>query len=130
MNEIWSFDYRNENTSNDVFCFSVNLIGFEFQPTDFFHVRLFHSFCPKITSNFHSAPLSSKISFHRKIESVICFSVIKISTPTNFMHLRSKLTLEIHQKIGSLDEKMSQNWLKTCAFSFFFPQKTTIFKEK
>ena len=33
----------------------------------------------------------------------------------NFMHLQSKLTLEIRQKVGSLDEKIAQNGLKVPA---------------
>ena len=35
MNEIWRHIYRSENTSNDVFHFSVDIIGFEFQPMAF-----------------------------------------------------------------------------------------------
>ena len=35
------------------------------------------------------------------------------------MRLRSKLTSEICQKVGGVNGKMTQNWLKTCTFSFF-----------
>ena len=34
--EIWMRDYRNENTSNDIFKFSVCVIELELQPIGFF----------------------------------------------------------------------------------------------
>ena len=49
------------------------------------------------------------------------------------MHLRSKLTLEICQKVGSLDEKTEQICLKMHtlpSFFFFFFQKIIAFIEK
>ena len=51
-----------------------------------------------------------------------------MSTPANFIHLQSKLTSEIFQKIGILDEKMTQNQLKAC--TLFFSQKTDAFKNE
>ena len=45
---------------------------------------------------------------------------IKISASTNFMLLRSKLTPEIYQKVGSVGRKMTQNRFKKCTFYTFF----------
>ena len=45
------------------------------------------------------------------------------------MHLRSKLISDICQKIGSLDEKIMQNFLKMPILPPFF-KKTTAFIEK
>ena len=45
------------------------------------------------------------------------------------MHLGSKLTSEIHQKVGSLDEKIQQIHLKVHTLPPFF-QKITAFIEK
>ena len=45
------------------------------------------------------------------------------------MHLHSKLTSEICQKVGSLDEKTEQNRLKVPTLPLFL-QKTATFIEK
>ena len=45
------------------------------------------------------------------------------------MHLRSKLTSEIYQKVGNLDEETEQNRLKVSTLPSFV-QKTTVFTEK
>ena len=46
------------------------------------------------------------------------------------MHLRSKLTSEICQKLGSLGEKTNQNHLKVPTLPPFCFQKTIAFIEK
>ena len=46
------------------------------------------------------------------------------------MHLRSKLTSEICQKVGNLDEKTEQICLKVHILPPFFFQKTTTFIKK
>ena len=51
MHENWMLDYWNENTSNDIFHFSVNVIELEFQPIGF--LAIFHYFYPKIYVNAH-----------------------------------------------------------------------------
>ena len=72
-----------------------------------------------------------KISkFYRKAENAISFSVIKISTPTNFMRLRSKLKSEIGQKVESSDREVTQIWLETCTFSFFCHEKPLLLEKK
>ena len=130
MNEILRHDNRSENTSNGLFHFSVNITRFKFQSMGFLMHDFFASFIGKPAEAFISTALSSKIPwFYWKTRNVSQFSVIKISTRTNFIHLRSKLTSEICQKARRLDGKMSQNRFKMCVFSFF-SRKTTIFKEK
>ena len=46
------------------------------------------------------------------------------------MHLRSKLTSDICQKVERLNGKMAQNQLKANSFSFFFLEKALPLKKK
>ena len=46
------------------------------------------------------------------------------------MRLELKLTSEICLNVECLDEKISENYLKTCTFYIFSEKKPTIFKEK
>ena len=130
MNEIWRLDYGNENTSNDVFHFSVNILGFEFQQTAFLLCDFFARFDQKSVQTFISTDLSLKISwFYRKMDNFIWFSIIKISTPTNFMRLRSKLTHEMCQRIRHVDGNMTQNRFKLWNFSLFFSKNYYFLEE-
>ena len=59
----------------------------------------------------------------------IRFSIIEIRISVNFMHLSQKLTLEMCQKVWSLDGKGKQNRLKAPTLPTF-SQKTVVFIEK
>ena len=88
-------------------------------------MTFFVRFVRKSAQTFTSTALSPKSSwFYRKRENVICFPVLKISTPTDFMRLRSKLTSEICQKV-----RIDENWLKMYNFHFF-SRKATLKKEE
>ena len=133
MNEICRHDYRSENASNDVSHFSVNIVEFEFQSIGFFYVGHFCSFCPKISSNVNFDAFIHEnfvvLLKNGKRHLILCY---KINTLANFIRLRSKLSSELCQRVGSINRKMAQNRLETCNFSFFFSflSKTIIFKEK
>ena len=104
MNEIWRYDYGKENTSNDVVHFFYKYNRIRISANEILDVPFFRPLCPKIGSNVYFHAFFSKTSwFHRKKENIIQFSAIKI--PTNFMHLQTKLTSEMYQKIGSSDGK-------------------------
>ena len=57
-------------------------------------------------------PLPQKSRDYKKMEKTIRFSTIKINPPTNFLLLQSKQTLEINQKVGSLDGNDKFSWSK------------------
>ena len=59
-------------------------------------------------------------AFVEKWKTLIDFYIIKIRISITFMHLRSKLTSEMYQTIGSLDEKSAQNRLKVTTFPLYF----------
>ena len=56
------------------------------------------------------------------------FSILKIKKYINFMHLWSKLTSEVYQKLGSLNETTKNNRLKFPTLPHF-TQKTVVFNE-
>ena len=45
----WMHDYRNENTSNEIFPYSVSVIELEFQPIGFLGSHFFITFIRKLT---------------------------------------------------------------------------------
>ena len=106
-----TFFWSGECRDNEVRLYNRIRVSFD----GFFHSWLFRSLCPKIGSNFHfDAFFLEKISwFYKKMEEVIWFSVRKINTPTNFIRLRSKLTLQMCQKVKSFrwenDSKSAQD---------------------
>ena len=57
------FEDRSENASNDIFYFSVNTIGFEFQQMSFLMCVFFVPFVQKSPQMLTSTPLSSKFSW-------------------------------------------------------------------
>ena len=79
----------------------------------FSRVPLFRLFYPKINWNVHFDSVFSNTGwFIGETINAVRFSIIKIRTSINFMHLRLKLTLELCQKAGSVDGKTKQNHLK------------------
>ena len=96
----------------------------------FSRVPLFHHFYPKTDANAHfNSVFSNTGLFNRKTKNTMRFSVIEIRISVVFMHLRSKPTSEIHQKIRDLDGKTEENRLKVPTLSSFF-QKKSVFIEK
>ena len=74
----------------------VSAIGFS-------RVELFHHFYPKIDENAHFKSVFANIErFNRKTVNTVKFSIAKLRIPLICMHLQSKLTSEMCQKIGSL----------------------------
>ena len=57
------------------------------------------------------------------------FSILKLRISIYLMSFRSKLTSDVCQKVGSLDEKTKQNRLKAPTLQTF-SQKTAVFIEK
>ena len=76
----------------------------------------------KIGAIFHFFSLKMAI-FQEKRENVILFSNIKIKIPTNFMHLRLKVTSEIRQKMASLDVKTALNGHIFYIWWFYFQKQ-------
>ena len=52
VHENWMHDYGSENTTNDVFYFSVSAIELEFQPIDFLACHFFITFIRRLTQMF------------------------------------------------------------------------------
>ena len=119
-------DYWNENVSNEFFSFFCHYYRTRVAADRLSRMPLFHQFYPKIDSNAHFNSVFSNIGwFNRKAVNTVRFSIIRISI--TFMHLRSKLTSEICQKVGSLGEKTEQNSLKVSTLQPFSPQNHCIY---
>ena len=125
-------DYWDENTSLDIFNFSVSIYRTRISADKFSREPLFHHFYLKNDANAHDNFVFSNTGwFNRKTENTVRFSIVKIRLSIIFMHLRSKLTSEICQKIGGLNGKTEQNRPEVPALPpFFFKKKPTVFIEK
>ena len=95
-----------------IFFIFLSVIELEFQMTGFLTCHFFIPFIRKLTQMLIGW-------FNRKTVSTVRFTIIKIRISMNFIHLRSKLTSEICQKIGSLDGKTNPNRLKLLTLPLF-----------
>ena len=133
VHEIWMHDYWNENTSNDIFPFSVSVIEIKFQPIGFLACHFFFTFIQKLTKMLILTLFCSILGYLiEKTINTVWFSIIfflKKRLSINFMHLRRKLISEICQQVRSLDRKTNQNRLKSPNLPHF-SQQTAVFLNK
>ena len=92
---------------------------------------LFHNYYRKIDSSTNFDPVSSHIGrFNRKMKKSLRFSIIKTRISIIFMHLQSKPTLKICQKIICLGKKTEQNGLKVPTLLPFLHETTTFIEKQ
>ena len=92
---------------------------------------LFHHFYPKIDSSAHFDSVFSNIGqFNRKKKSTVQFCNLNIRISVILIHLRSKLTSEIWQKVERLEERNRAKLSQSKHFGTFFIHKTTSFIKK
>ena len=107
-NEICKLDYSNKNMLNNVFHFSVSITELEFQLIGFLAYHFFITFIQKliqmliltlfsgILGSLTEKQTNKQQQQQKKTVNAAPFSIIKITISITFMHLRSKLTSEIH----------------------------------
>ena len=110
------------------FHFSVSIVELEFPPINFLACHFFTTFIRKLLQMLILTLFSVFGWFNRKNADTVRFSIIKIRIFITFMHLRSKLTLEICHEVGSLEEKTKKNRLKEPTLPpFFFSKNRCIY---
>ena len=96
------------------------MIELEYQPIGFLTCHFFITFIRKLTHKFIFTIFSNTWKFNSKIINSVQFLIIKIRIPKNFMHLWSKQTSEICQKVYSeFKWKIKQICLKTATLPSF-----------
>ena len=114
--------YLNKNTSNDVFHFLCKYNAAQISACEAFSGATFLLLLCKNQFN----RLDRRFFRHRR-KALFDF-LIKICKPTIFTCLRSKLTSETFQKVGSLNGKVAQSQFKTP--SLLFPLETPVSLQK
>ena len=122
MNEIWRYDYQSENTSNDIFHFSVKIIGSFISQYAFSRAifsldlsvnRLKHSFRRLYPRKFRG--------FYKRMENVIWYFMhiyIYINKCTNTFYVFT-IKIEIRNKSESREFRC-ENDLKSAYKVHFF----------